>query len=423
MEEWDVLLKDVLPAYITWDQFIANQETLTSNYARMSTLGSARDGIALLPGLLICGFCGARMVVQYKTQSVIRYSCLRQYVDHAGKQCQSVKGNPIEDLAKEQVLAVLEPAALELSLQAAADVQHDRDQLHQNWQQRIERARYVADRAHRQFDAVEPENRLVVRELEQRWETALRDLQELEEYYDRFCLEQRSFLSAKEKDGIRSLSSVVRNIWDAPDTAASERKAIVRQLVERVVVRRQADSADVTIHWSGGYVSEHRISQPVGSFDRLHDFDRFKQRVLELHFEGQSYPQICRQLVKENFHSPMGLNSFGAENMRTFIHKYCREELGSYKGAYSQFVGPDEWLVGDLSNKLSIPQATLQYWRRKGWVHARQLRPSGGRWVFWADADELKRLGELRVCPLTRKSMKEARTQELLTPKPRAAVQ
>lgn len=418
MEEWDVLLPDAVPAYITWDQFVANQKTLKRNHARMSTLGSARNGVALLPGLLICGFCGARMVVQYQKGDLIRYCCLRQCVQRAAKQCQLVNGNPLEDLVREKLFQVLEPAALELCLQAAEEIQGDRDRLHRNWQLRLERARYEADRAHRQYDAAEPENRLVVRDLEQRWETALRTQRTLEEDYDRFCLDQPLALSAQEKERIRALSSVVPSIWNAPETTPQDRKLIVRQLIERVVVRRNGEIADVTIHWAGGYVSAHQIAQPVGSYRRLRDFERLKQRVLELHWAGRTYSEICARLIEEHFPSPKGTNLFRPENIRMFLERYCSQELGPDWGSFREYLRSNEWLVGDLSRELGIPQATLQYWRRRGWLHGRQLRPGGGRWIFWADYDELNRLRKLRACPINHNAKEQPYPEELMTPRP-----
>jgi hypothetical protein len=380
---------------------------------------SARNGAGRLPGLLICGIFGARMVVQYKKNSLIRYCRLQHAINHAGKQCQALKGNPLEELVREKVLSVLEPAAIELSIRADADIQRNRDQLHRHWQQRLERVRYQTERAHRQYDAVEPENRLVVRDLEQRWESEMRSQRQLEEEYDRFCLEQPRLLSSKEKDAIRSLSSVIPTIWSAPETTPQDRKLIVRQFVERVVVQRNGDIADVTIHWAGGYASAHQVSQPVHSFKGLRDFKAFKQRVLELHWAGRSYPEICAQLVAERFPSPKGRMHFRPENIRTFLQHYCSEELGPGWGSFREFLAKDEWLIGDLSRELGIPQATLQFWRRRGWVNGRQLRPGGGRWILWADADELERLRKLRACPINTTARHDRYPKELVTPKSR----
>ena len=415
MNEWETLLKDTVPAYITWDQYLANVETLKSNHARMERMGSARNGPALLPGLLRCGHCGARMVVNYQTQGLFRYGCIRRYVAYAEKPCQYIKGSPVEELVEEKVLRVLEPAALELSLQAAENIQQEQDRLHQNWQQRLERARYETERAKRQYDAVEPENRLVARELEQRWESALYDKRQVEEEYDRYCQNQPQALSPEDVERIRSLASEIPQIWNADATTSQDRKTIVRNLIDRVVVKADGECVDATIHWAGGFVSEHEVMQPVGSFSRMRDFDRFKQRVLELHFEGKTYQQICDQLVKEKFHSPHGLNSFSRENLRTFVVRYCQNELGSNSGSFREFLGSDEWLIRNLSRELNVPQATVHFWRRSGWLHGRQLRPKGGRWIFWADGDELERLRKLRAHSMPGPG---GYPKELITPKP-----
>jgi hypothetical protein len=140
IEDWNVLLQDMVPAYIPRDQYLANQETLKSNSTRFHRRGSARSGSAVLAGLLRCGHCEARMRVIYKQNDLIRYYCTRQCINFGAKPCQHFKGNPVEELVEEKVLRVLEPAALELSLQATDDIQQEKDRLHKNWQQRLERA-------------------------------------------------------------------------------------------------------------------------------------------------------------------------------------------------------------------------------------------------------------------------------------------
>ena len=124
--------------------------------------------------------------------------------DYAEPMCQGLAGRVLDDLVAAQVLAALEPAALELSLAAADEIQQERARLHRNWQQRVERARYEAERARRQYDATEPENRLVARELERRWEEALKERRHLEEEYARFGRSQPEGLSAGEREQIRA---------------------------------------------------------------------------------------------------------------------------------------------------------------------------------------------------------------------------
>ena len=396
MEEW-VLIHDAVPAYITWQQFLANQEKLTANHARMERMGSNKNGPALLPGLLRCGHCGARMVIAYK-RSVSRYSCIRRAVSHGDDVCQNLQGNPVEELVEEKVLQALQPASLELSLAAANDIQREQDRLHNNWQQRLERTQYDSERAKRQYDTVEPENRLVARELEKNWESSLREHQLVTEEYERYCATQPQPLTSVEVDSIRSLAADIPSIWNADTTTSKDRKAIVRQLVEKVVATADAEYVDVSIHWAGGFVSQHQVMQPVGSFTRLHDYERFKQRVLELHLAGWPYRAICEQLVKEKFHSPTGLNRFSRENLRTFLVEHCAEELGPSQPPFRRFLEKDEWLAADLAREIEVKAATLHFWRRRDWLHARRL-PSR-RWIIWANQEELDRLRKLRDTPI-----------------------
>ena len=215
-EDCLVLLENRCPAYITPQRFWANQERLAANRARTEATGAVRQGPSLLGGILRCGRCRQRMMVAYSGRaSRLRYSCSRAMVEYAEPLCQGLAGRVLDDLVAAQVLAVLQPAALELSLAAADDIEQERARLHQNWQQQVERAHYQAERAQRQYDAVEPENRLVVRELERRWEEALKEQRRLEEEYARFRRNQPEGLSASEREQIRSLARDMPALWQA----------------------------------------------------------------------------------------------------------------------------------------------------------------------------------------------------------------
>ena len=187
--EWAVLLKDKIPAYITWEQYEKNQRQLQSN-STLSGIGVPRSGLSLLSGLLICGHCGLRMATTYaKDSRTFRYSCNRMMVDYAEALCQSLKGNPLDDLIVEQCFDALKPAALEISLQVAEDIEKERNQLLGHWKKQLERARYETERAYRQYNVIEPENRLVARTLEKKWEEALSSEEKLKKEYDQFLLE------------------------------------------------------------------------------------------------------------------------------------------------------------------------------------------------------------------------------------------
>src|SRR5215213_3762972 len=289
--QWEVLIQDHLPAYITWDRYLANVGRLAANRARAFALGAPREGPSLLGGLLVCGHCGCRMMVAYGgTSSRLTYGCHRQRIEYAGSTCQSLAGRVLDELVSRQVLQALEPAALELSLQATAGLEQERQRLERDWQRRRRRAHEEQERAARRYHAVDPENRLVALELERHWEQALRAERELQEQYDRFARERPRTLSDDDQDLIRSLAGDLPRLWGAPTTTAADRQAIIRLLVQRVVVLAEGSSehVDVTIHWSGGFASRHRVRRPVARHDQLSDHARLMERVVALRDQGQT---------------------------------------------------------------------------------------------------------------------------------------
>jgi DNA invertase Pin-like site-specific DNA recombinase len=401
-EDCSVLLENRCPAYITPQRFWANQERLAANRARTEAAGAVRQGPSLLGGILRCGRCGQRMMVAYSGRaSRLRYSCSRAMVEYAEPLCQGLAGRVLDDLVAAQVLAVLEPAALELSLAAADDIEQERARLHRNWQQQVERARYQAERAQRQYDAVEPENRLVVRELERRWEEALKEQRRLEEKYARFRRNQPEGLSDCEREQIRALARDMPALWHAPDTTAADRQRIVRLLVKEVVatVRGESEWVDVTIHWAGGSSSSHELVRPVQRYQQMTDYGRLLNRIDELRKAGQTLAEVAEQLNREGFHPPKRSATFTSGILSGLLGKRDRTGPRPRVVAAPGFLGDHEWLLTDLARKLEMPQATLHRWIRVGWVHARKLPSAGGHWVIWADADELDRMTRIRTCP------------------------
>jgi Recombinase/Recombinase zinc beta ribbon domain len=189
-EDWIVFLPGLLPAYISIEQYEKNRQRMEANRSRSQSVGAVRDGPALLAGVVACGRCGARMTVHYqrgaggKLQPV--YVCAREKSDYGGGQCQQLAGSCVDGYVTGLLLDALAPAALEVSLAAAEQAEAQRAQLDQIWRQRLERADFAADRARRQYQLTEPENRLVARQLEKDWEAALADRERLGEEYDRF---------------------------------------------------------------------------------------------------------------------------------------------------------------------------------------------------------------------------------------------
>jgi len=236
-EQCQVFLKDRFPAYISWQHYEQNQQRLKANRSVADAIGAARGGPSLLSGLLVCAKCGTRMSIRYNGNITRHsYACSSHTVRYGEPLCQSLAGTPLDQFVSRQLLEVLQPSSLELSLEAAKHIEEQRRELEGLWKTRLERARYEVERAARQYDHVEPENRLVARQLERDWEKCLQHQKELDEDYARFLQEQPRLLSPEEREAIRSLAADIPALWDSPHTTSIDRKEILRQVIDRIEV-------------------------------------------------------------------------------------------------------------------------------------------------------------------------------------------
>jgi DNA invertase Pin-like site-specific DNA recombinase len=401
-EDCQVFLKDRFPAYISWERFETNQQRLADNRSRAEAAGAVRDGSALLAGLVWCGRCGRRMYVRYGRQSQRpSYVCSAQRSDYGLPLCQSLAAASLEAWVADQVLAALRPAALEACLTAAAEVAERRRQLTQHWEQRLERARYHADRAARQYHACEPENRLVARTLERRWDEALQALQRLEEDYARFRRSQPRLLEDADRAQIRHLAEEVPALWHAPTTAAADRRQIARLLIERVVatVAPADDRAALRVEWAGGAVQEHQMRRAVRSYQDQSDWPRLSARLTALHSAGQTPAAIAVALGREGFQPPKRAHQFTAGMVRRLLDQLGLRPRVPRCKSLSEGLAPEEWWLHALAEQLGLSPHTLHGWRKKGWLHARQLGGRGGPWAVWTSDAELDRLQQLKTCP------------------------
>jgi DNA invertase Pin-like site-specific DNA recombinase len=397
-EDCSVLLKDRLPAYISWAQLERNRRQLEANGIRGP--GPVRAGQSLLSGLLVCGRCGHRMLASYRNNgATLRYECTAMASHYAEASCQSLVGAPLDEFIAAQVLAALAPAALEISLKVAEAVAAEREQVHRHWQQRLERAHYQVERAHRQFDAVEPEHRLVARTLERQWEEALAAEVELTREFERFQAEQPPTLSAEERAAIRRLASDIPALWQAPTTTGADRQAIVRQLIERVLVTVEGESERVAaeIYWIGGHRTQATVIRPVARLDQLSYFPQLVERAAVLHAQGKNAPAIADILNAEGWHPPKRCETFNGAMVNSLL---LRKGLRQRRPARNAPGGGEggEWRLAELAQYLDMPLPTLYHWLRHGRLKARRkIDAHRPLWLIEADETELARLRRLRA--------------------------
>jgi DNA invertase Pin-like site-specific DNA recombinase len=398
-EEWVCLLKDKVPAYISWDQYEQNLRRFAANDLGAGSKRATGRAPTLLNGIVRCGRCGKPMGARNsRANANPRYACGSEYQEYGGPRCQSLVAAYPDRLVESLVLQAVEPAALELSLRAAERAEQDRERLHAHWGQRLERAGYEADRARRQYDAAEPENRLVTRALERQWEEKLAEQQRLAEDYARFQAEQPRHLSASDRERIRALAADLPGLWRSPTTTGGDRRAVVRLLIERVELTRHGETerVDVAIHWRGGLVTRHEIRQGLRTYRSLSGLAKLRQRILELRGDGRTGEAIAEVLNREGYQVARG-DGFTGDRVRQLLARFGQTGVPPGVRDASDLPGADECWLPALAKRLGVKPIVVHRWRWSGWLHARRLRGENGRWVVWVNPAEVKRLRRLRA--------------------------
>jgi DNA invertase Pin-like site-specific DNA recombinase len=400
VEDADVFLPDRVPAYIAWEQYKRNQAQLRSNKAAIS--GTPRAGQALLSGMLVCGRCGLRMTAQYNNNGANpRYICNGMAFCYAEPVCQSLKAAPLDALMARLVLEALEPAALEASLLAAADLEREQAAVERHWQQRIERARYEAERMRRQFDAVEPENRLVARTLERQWERALAEQARLEEEHERVGRDRPSPLNAAEVATLRELAIDLPGLWTA--AIQEERQTLVRLLLQRILVEVVDDSEQVRVicHWHGGNRTEHQLTRPVRRLDQLSRYTALVARAAELHCNGQSNADIAETLNREGWRPAKRRNTFNGSMVHHLLLRAGAITTRYHRRRPSIIREPNEWTTAELARHIPMPEPTLYSWIQQGRLRSRAVAAGGREFTLvYADDAAIEAVRTIRATPV-----------------------
>ena len=403
-EDWIVFLPGLLPAYISVEHYEKNRQRMEANRSRSQSMGAVRGGPALLAGLVACGRCGAKMTVHYqrgaggKLSAV--YVCAREKSDYGGGQCQQVAGPCVDAYVTGLLLDALAPAALEVSLAAAGQAGARRAQVDRIWRQRLERADFAADRARRQYQLAEPENRLVVRQLEKDWETALAERQRLGEEYDRFTASRPRTLTAAEREQIRALAADIPAIWHAPTTTDADRKQLIRHLVEqvRITVTGTSEKVEVEVVWAGGHRTTGQVTRPVACLTQLSYYPQLATRARELADRGCTTAQIAGRLNAEGFRPPKRILAFTPNAVGDLLQALGIRRSHIPARGNRPALAQHEWWLRDLAGQLGMSAITLDAWVRRGWATG-YLHPAIKRTVVRADPAEVERLRTLHHVP------------------------
>jgi DNA invertase Pin-like site-specific DNA recombinase len=392
-EEWHVCIEGHHPGYITFERYLANQERLRANWRppRGEGGGPAREGRALLQGLIRCGRCGRKMQVGYSGKTLVpNYSCVRGNQLYGTGRCQSVGGRRIERVVLDSVFEALRPAGIEATLRAIEHASSDHQTRVRSAELELERAQIHADRARRQFDACEPENRLVARTLEREWEQRLADVRRAERAVADVAARRPTPLTDEEITWCRQAGADLRKVFDAATTSDRERKQLLRAILTDVVVTidRQSEqhAAQLRVVWEGGAVTEHTVTLPsTGSHTRCTDQDTIAL-VRQL---AEQYPdkQIAAILARQGRLTGAG-NPFTAHNVHG-LRTYHKIPAAPVRPTAQD---DDMVTIAKAASELAVSTATVHRWLREGFITGEQITP-GAPWQIQL-TDELRG----RVC-------------------------
>jgi len=308
LEAWRIRVNDVYPAYVSWEEFERIQAMLQDNYAeydRHQTRGVPRAGAALLHGLVYCGACGHKLLVQYKGGT--RYLCNYLRQQYGVPVCQHLPADPIDAWVVAAFFQALRPVELDAYARAVAAEQEVATRVQQAQYQQRERLRYQAALVERQFLRADPDNRLVTAELEQRWEAALRALKDAEDAAAR--QEPTAVTLLPLPDELRTAFSDIGQhlpgLWDEGRLTQPQKKALLRCLIDKVVIQRVArDQVRTRIVWRGGATTTRDIPVAVGALADLTGADELRRLVMELASSGMADTTIAAHLTGRGFRSP-----------------------------------------------------------------------------------------------------------------------
>jgi hypothetical protein len=378
-QDWPVCLKDTYPGYISWEEFMANQRRLADNLNRYEAHrpGVPRKGGALLQGIAACGRCGRRMSLRYSGSQgdYPVYQCTADRDREGGRRCQEVRALAVDAEVERLALAALAPDRIALALAAVGELEEEARLLERQWTLKRERARYEGERARRQYDAVEPENRLVARSLERAWEEKLRAVEQVEAEHDAWRREQPISLTDAERDRILALGRDLPQLWNAATTTAVERKQILRLLLKEVALNQHRERGQVWIRivWQTGAASEHRIRRRVQAYADYADLARLEARICALNAAQRMDGEIAAILNAEGLVPARGHAFSGGE-----IHLLRKRWKVPTVKINGKDANPQRWPDGTYSVQgaaeiLAITPQTVFKWLQRGRLTGHQL--------------------------------------------------
>jgi recombinase-like zinc beta ribbon protein/recombinase len=340
-DQWPVLLLEQHPAYVSWEEFMRTQDQLRQNWQREGSRGVAREGTALLQGMVWCGHCGRKMGVQHHATKEKRssiYLCqLGHQQDGEDTICQSMTAHPVDVAVTQAFLEAVAPLGVEVAVAVLDQAEQQLAAQRHQAELQLEQARYEARLAQRKYDAVDPDNRLVAGELERRWNAQLTRVAELEQAYAKAEQEARWTLTPEERTATQTLSQDLASLWHAETTTSAERKQLLRLAIESVQLDGVSRPGwiEIQIRWRTGFVTRLEVKRRQPGEWSLKTPTRAVARLHEL-ATTSTYAEIAEDLNAAGWRT-----AFGRPFTSQHVGYICRRDGCGRKGprSISQAVG------------------------------------------------------------------------------------
>jgi DNA invertase Pin-like site-specific DNA recombinase len=386
MEEWEVLIKDHHEGYIGWENYMENREVLSKNRTNDKDRllpGPAREGLALLQGLLICADCGKRIYNRYKGNGGIypMYQCTwrkRDGISH--KHCIDVPCGAIDDAISKRIVEIIQPAEIGIAVKAFEELERRSGSVDRQWQLKIERAEYEAQLAQRCYEEVDPSNRLVASTLERRWNDALVELDRINKEYAEHQKKQGLSEISQRKSEILALGKDLPRLWRAKTTKAKDRKRILRLLIKDVTVKKLTPEKKVRmqIRWQGGATEEIIVQTPPNAADKWRHSPEMIERVREM-AKAMTDEQIATDLNGKGLKTNKG-NDYTAASISWIRYKHSIPSPDPRK--------PGESTVKEVATKFNVSIGVVYYWADRQIVSARKVKSGTPLWITIDDNKE-----------------------------------
>jgi excisionase family DNA binding protein len=376
--DWAVLLVDHHEGYLSWADYERNQRLIADNAngKGMMVRGAVRKGEALLAGLLRCGHCGRRLLVSYNgTKGDIgRYHCDATRSNPAVAPCISFGALRVDQAVGVEIVRLLQPLGVEAAVHAITDCEHQAGEKQRQLELALEQARFEAARARRQYDAVDPDNRLVAGELERRWNAALVAVATLEKELDAVVRQRPAALNTEERHRLLQMGADLEAAWHHPAATAATRKRIIRAVLREVMARVEDDQIQLLLHWQGGDHTRLTVKK-----------NRRGQTRWTVEPETIDLIRACARLMPDKAIAGM-LNRTGKRTGR--LNGWTQSRVRGFRNAHGIAVYVDgEWAergevtLTEAARMLDLSPMTVLRWIRAGIIPAEQYC-KGAPWVI-----------------------------------------